>query len=221
MDLERVRKAWTCAAGFPPDKESVYPDHARAQQFDHHKGKTVLEYGCGGGADAMSYLRRGCYVYFADVVPWNVATASTRIAKCGLAEKARAVHLRKSSEIPLDAESVDVISSHGVLHHIEDPAPVLDEFFRILRPRGHLYVMLYTETLRARADSFVRTFVERGQLSEAEAFCWFTDGQGTPYARPYTEQEGFDFLKAGGFKPVGRPVVYNNGDFRTFKAVRP
>src|SRR2546429_6246154 len=77
--IEQTRKAWARAANFPANKETVYPEHAEVQEFDLNAGKTVLEYGCGGGADALSYLRRQCRVWYVDVVPENVQRATERI----------------------------------------------------------------------------------------------------------------------------------------------
>jgi SAM-dependent methyltransferase len=39
--------------------------------------------------------------------------------------------------------SLDYVFSIGVLHHIRDPAPVVDAAFKALRPGGHFLVWLY------------------------------------------------------------------------------
>lgn len=220
ISIDRTRRAWSCAAAFSADKETCYPDHAAAQEFDHHHDKRVLEYGCGGGSDAMSFMRRGNDVTYADVVPFNVGAASKRIAAAGLTHRATPLVLEASSPIPLPDASFDLISSHGVLHHIVDPTPVVAEFARLLRSGGFAYVMLYSEHLRARLDARVTQLVTWNGLSEAEAFCWLTDEPGCPYARPYSESEGCALLEGAGFV-VERTVLYNKNDFRTLKAVKP
>jgi SAM-dependent methyltransferase len=219
IPIETTREAWKRASLFPANKEMVYPEHAVVQEFESNRNKRVLEYGCGGGADAISYLRRGCTVFFCDVVPENVKTATERIAQARLSSKAYGLLLDASVPIPLGAGYFEVISSHGVLHHIEDPAPVVAEFRRVIHPHGALYVMLYTEFLWAKFQPTIRSLITNSRCaSEYEAFCWCTDGENSPYARPYTEREGRALLEAGGFKVEKATLIVNN-DFRTFKAV--
>ena len=75
------RNFWTCAADYSADKCAVYPEHAGVQEFSLAAGLDVLEYGCGGGADAMSYLRAGAKtVTLADIVSSNLDASKKRIA---------------------------------------------------------------------------------------------------------------------------------------------
>lgn len=218
MDLIKAREFWACAAGFPVDKEAVYPQHRIAQQFDDIVAKSVLEYGCGGGSDTLSFLRRGNRVYYADIVPGNVQTTSQRVAEAGFTAMARPITLAASDAIPLKDASIDVISSHGVIHHIEEPFAVLLEFHRILKPGGLALIMLYTEKLRADLDPEVARRIHSG-MSEGRAFGEATDGDGCPYARPYTESEGRDLLTNVGFT-VTSTYEYVDGKFRTFRGVK-
>ena len=218
IPIEVTRAAWSRAAKFPPNKEAVYYEHAVVQEFALHIRERVLEYGCGGGSDALSYLRRQNRVWYADVVPDNVEAATRRIAQAGLAREAYPVVLEASAPIPLAAETMDVINAHGVLHHIEDPAPVLAEFARILKVGGQLYVMLYTEHLWAKHQRTIELLVRSGRChAVTEAFGWCTDEAGTPYARAYTEAEGRGLIEASRLT-VESVRLYNDREFRTFKA---
>lgn len=219
--VEQVRKVWHRAASFPANKEGVYPDHAKAQEFEHHRGKRVLEYGCGGGSDAMSYLRRDCTVWYVDIVPENVAAAGRRIEQAGLASRAYGLVIDESAKIPIAGGYFDVVNAHGVLHHIEDPGPVLAEFHRLLKPGGLVYAMLYAEDLWNRFLPEIRDLVNAKRCSSLEeAFGWCSDGEGVPYARSYAEWQGKELLKSQGFELVSA-FEYNQGYFRTFKAVKP
>ncbi len=217
----RVRTAWRRAAFFPPDKSIYYPDHPKVQEFTLAKGRRVLDYGCGGGADTLAYLKAGATVWFADVVLENVIATTKRVKGLGfrMPEDTVAVVLEDSVPIPLSDESVDIISSHGVIHHIPEPKPVLAEFHRLLVPGGLLYMMLYTEQLYAIHAEWVEHLIMTKGLPNTEAFAWCTDGEGVPYARYYTETEGLALLDETGFRPR-HSYLYNNQQFRTFKAER-
>ena len=216
--LPIAKRAWSRAAGFPPNKEEVYPDHARAQEFDLHHGLHVVEYGCGGGSDTMSYLRRDNQVTFLDIVPGNVDATTAYVRQAGYGpEQAIGYLLAESVPIPLDAGSVDLVNCHGVLHHIPDPIPVVADFYRILKPGGLLYAMLYTETLYQHAMPTLRRIISSGRAATVEeAFAAVTDGEGAPYAVHYTESKGSALFDGVGFVVESR-FVYNNGEFRTFR----
>jgi SAM-dependent methyltransferase len=221
---ERVQRFWQCAAQFPADKEAVYPEHAEAQEFDRHLGKTVLEYGCGGGSDVLSFMRRGCHVLAVDVVPQNLAATRDRASRLiAEAEMADGIiwpplvgRLEDSAPIELPDASFDVVSSHGVLHHIPDPRPVIEEFYRLLKSGGECYVMLYTEQLYAEHEARAAELVRWRGLSVEEAFGWCTDGEGCPYAVAYAEVGGRRLLEEAGFE-VTRVFPYFEGRFRTFR----
>lgn len=219
IPTERSKDFWKRAGAYPADKESVYPDHAIAQELDKHTGKCVLEYGCGGGSDAMSYLRRGCYVTFVDIVPENVDATKARIGD-QWPGKWDGLALHASDIIHVEYDSYDVASSHGVLHHIEYPLPVLRELWRVLKPGGMLYVMLYTEVLRKSFEVQIAEHREKHGISEEEAFGWCTDEQGCPYARAYTPDEGWELLREAGFDRFNS-FTYEKDIFRTFRAVKP
>jgi SAM-dependent methyltransferase len=218
VNLTRARMFWQCAATFPGNKEDVYPDHAAAQEFDLAAGKRVLEYGCGGGSDAMSYLRRGAHVTFADIVPSNVGTAAHRIAAAGLAERAQGAVLERSYPLPFDDHVFDVVTSHGVLHHIMDPVRVLHEFRRVIAPDGTLYVMLYTYKLFAAHRETINKLVAERKISTEEAFGWCTDGPGCPWAEPYDLLEAAELLAEARFT-ITKTTETNDGLFATYRAV--
>jgi SAM-dependent methyltransferase len=222
IPMDRIRQVWTRAATFPANKEGCYPDHAKVQEFDQHVNARVLEYGCGGGSDAMSYLRRGCTIWYADIVPENVEAARRRIEQAGLTAPSYGLVLERSDALPLPPGYFDVVNAHGVLHHIEEPVPVLRALRRVLKPGGYLYVMLYTEHLRTQLDAEVRDLMGNPQfrLTEGEAFGWATDGQGVPYARAYTEAEGRALIESAGVAVISA-TPYNSDFFRCFKAVAP
>lgn len=222
-----AKEFWERASEYPANKEECYPDHARLQQFDKAKGKVVLEYGCGGGGDTLSYLRRGATVKFADFVPKNIDTTYGRIWASNFeASTYEGLLLKDSAKIPLKDKSVDIVSSNGVLHHITDPLPVLKEFYRVLKKGGSLYVMMYTENLWNSFADRIKELTKTWGISEFTAFGWCTDNEGYPYARAYTEKEGTELIEKAGFSmswleayaPTLEDRKANRFIFRMFKA---
>jgi 2-polyprenyl-3-methyl-5-hydroxy-6-metoxy-1,4-benzoquinol methylase len=234
MSIEETRTFWSCASKFPADKEAVYPQHAIAHEFDEQARKgqrtillpdgarvnpfydepaRVLEYGCGGGSDTRSLLRRGAAVTFADVTPENVNVTLQSVV--GQGRNATALYLETSQVIGVADGYFDSINCHGVLHHIPEPTmhEVIAEFYRVLKPGGHLYAMLYTEHLFSRLQMSVEHLVARG-WSYDRAFSHFTDGGGI--ARSYSLGGGRELFEHHGFTFVSA-IEYNERDFRTFK----
>jgi SAM-dependent methyltransferase len=218
----RTREVWKRAAGFPVSKEDYYPEHGVVQEFDLHRGKRVLEYGCGGGSDARSFFRRGCDVVYVDVVASNVAATHESLDKEPLAPGARAEGrtLEYGNVLPFPSKTFDVTSAHGVLHHIPEPLYVLQEFYRVLRPGGLAYVMLYSEHYFKELQPRIANLQREKHLAFEEAAGWCTDAEGVPYSRFYTEAQGNELFRVAGFKVLQAPL-WNRGCFRTFKAERP
>lgn len=221
--LEDAKRVWRMAGAFPPDKEIVYPEHGVVQEFDLHHGEDVLEYGCGGGSDAMSWGRRGNRVTATDIVVQNLDITKARWEQAWLRRlipggELRTVLLAGSHPLPFPANSFGVVSSHGVVHHIPDADRVVEEFARVLRPGGLCYVMLYTEELAKQHAERTADFVAGG-ATPGEAFGHCTDGPGA-WACWYTEEEGRDLLTGAGLV-VEAATAWQGGIFRTFKARKP
>lgn len=219
IDMKRVRAAWTRAGTFSTDKESAYPEHAVAQEFDSHTEKRVLEYGCGAGSDALSYARRGNFVVACDVVAENCETTRQNVDVLGMPGVIATQWLMQSAPLPFADNQFDLVNSHGVLHHIPDPYPILQEFHRVLRPDGLLYVMLYTEHLWNECKERVAELMATQGLSEWEAFGWCTDGQGVPYATYYSHFGAQSLLQSCGFWVLSA-FEYNKRHFRTYRCRR-
>lgn len=222
MDLEEARKFWAVAQTFPADKESVYPGHAEAHGFDTCSNLHVLEYGCGGGSDTISMLKRGAYVFYVDIVPGNVEVTRSRVQAIDVPwprGNAIGAVLEQSDSIPVHDNAVDRVSCHGVLHHIEEETMerVIDEMHRVLRPGGELFAMLYTEKLYQRCLPQVAALCVQQGWEYDRAFSYMTDGGGI--ARYYSLESGRELFEAHHFDFVSA-AEYNNGDFRTFRVKR-
>ena len=79
--------------------------------------------------------------------------------------------------------------------------------------------MLYTEYMYAYFKDTIDQLVNTRGITKEEAFCWCSDGEGTPYAIPYTEESGTAMLESAGLKVLQAPLWLND-HFRTFKAIK-
>ncbi len=104
-------------------------------------GETVLDLGAGGGIDVLLSARRvgpTGVAYGLDMTDEMLALAKANQAKAGVEN----VHWLKGhiEEIPLPAETVDVVLSNCVINLSTDKPRVLRETARVLKPGGRFAV---------------------------------------------------------------------------------
>jgi len=108
---------------------------------DLHEGETVLDLGSGGGIDVILSARRVGHTGLAfglDMTDEMLALARKNAEEAGAKN---AIFLKGMiEEIPLPAESVDVVISNCVINLSTDKAAVLTEVARILKPGGRVGV---------------------------------------------------------------------------------
>ena len=106
-----------------------------------HEGETVLDLGSGGGIDViLSAKRVGAtgLAYGLDMTDEMLALARKNAAEAGVAN---AIFLKGViEEIPLPADSVDVVISNCVINLSVDKPAVLTEIARVLKPGGRIGV---------------------------------------------------------------------------------
>jgi SAM-dependent methyltransferase len=103
------------------------------------EGETVLDLGSGGGIDVILSAKRvgpTGTAYGLDMTDEMLALARQNARDAGVAN----VHFLKGviEEIPLPAESVDVVISNCVVNLSVDKPAVLAEIARVLRPGGRI-----------------------------------------------------------------------------------
>jgi arsenite methyltransferase len=108
---------------------------------DLHEGETVLDLGSGGGIDVLLSARRVAptgTAYGLDMTDEMLELAKANQAKAGIEN----VHWLKGhiEDIPLPAETVDVVLSNCVINLSVDKPRVLRETARVLKPGGRFAV---------------------------------------------------------------------------------
>jgi ubiquinone/menaquinone biosynthesis C-methylase UbiE len=140
---------------------------------DLREGETVLDLGSGGGIDVILSAKRvgpTGFVYGLDMTDEMLALARRNADEAGITNT---IFLKGYiEEIPLPADSVDVVISNCVINLSTDKAAVLLEIARVLRPGGRVGVSdvvaedHLTEEDQARRGSYVGCIA--GALSKSE-----------------------------------------------------
>jgi arsenite methyltransferase len=105
------------------------------------EGETVLDLGSGGGIDVILSAKRvgpTGLAYGLDMTEEMLALAQRNVAEAGIEN---AIFLRGVIEdVPLPADSVDVVISNCVINLSTDKPAVFAELARVLRPGGRIGV---------------------------------------------------------------------------------
>lgn len=100
-------------------------------------GETVLDIGCGAGTDLLLAARRVGPRGMAIGIDMTQAMAERACAGANaLGYDHVEVRLGDALELPVDARSVDVVISNGVMNLTPDKDRAYAESFRVLRPGG-------------------------------------------------------------------------------------
>lgn len=140
----------------------------------------VLDLACGPGIVAEALARDARSVVALDLTPTMVSRTRSRCAEAGLGNVYCA--LSPGEALPFSDESFDAVVNRSAVHHFPDPAPILSEVARVLRPGARLVVLdvvssedaeesaLHNALEVLRDPSHVRMLSEselRGQLEQA------------------------------------------------------
>jgi ubiquinone/menaquinone biosynthesis C-methylase UbiE len=101
------------------------------------RGGRVLEVGCGTGGLLAAAARGGWSITGVDIAARWLVVARRRLADHGLSVPLVAA---ATERLPWADGQFDTVVADSVLEHLDDPAPALREWTRVLRPGGRLLV---------------------------------------------------------------------------------
>ena len=190
--------------------DTVYPD-----------GSTVLEAGCGVGAQTVILAREspGAQFTSVDISAASIADAEQRVRRAGLSN----VHFRTADifDLPFDAESFDHVFLCFVLEHLSRPVEALARLRRVLRPGGTFTVI--------EGDHGSTYFHPDSSAARAAIQCQITmqqqDGGNACIGRqlyPLLVEAGFDAVRVSPrmvYVDASRPDLAESFTRRTFTAM--
>jgi len=185
------------------DKPDVPFREIRDMRYDYHDymheaipftemdGKTVVEVGAGAGVDAIEFARHGADVIAIEPTKNGVKTIRSHCEEAGVDVD---IYQAAGEEIPLSESVADLVYSFGVIHHIPDIEPVMEEIVRLLKPSGEFVGMVYNKDSLLNAYSIVyRHGVRENGLREHTppelASLYSERNTGCPYTKLYTVEE--------------------------------
>ena len=119
---------------------ALEPHIPEVVRFERWRERDVLEAGCGIATDGARLARAGARYTGLDAAAEAIELARSRFALESL--EGRFVQA-SITELPFEAETFDLVYSHGVIHHVADVQAAVNEFERVLRPGGTALVMVY------------------------------------------------------------------------------
>lgn len=167
-------------------------------------GLTVLDFGCGPGHDLVGFseFSRPSKLIGVDVSSPALERTRERLSLHDF--EAELFHIDETENvIPIASETVDLVHSSGVFHHVKDLPAALKEISRILKPGGRFQVMVYNYhsvwvhlyvayILKIKEELFPESTL-------MEAFRRSTDGPDCPISHCYIPSDFSDIVNQHGF----------------------
>ncbi len=137
----------TYVHGYDPREAVRLADQAQTlAALLHHDtaypaGSTVLEAGCGVGAQTVTLARNspGASIISVDITESSVAQARSAVVAAGLTDVT--VERADIFDLPYAAQSFDHVFVCFVLEHLREPIVALRALLRVLKPRGTITVI--------------------------------------------------------------------------------
>jgi SAM-dependent methyltransferase len=112
----------------------------RLVAFDGYRGRSVLEVGCGAGVDLARFAKGGATVTGVDLAASAIDLARANFAQQGLTG---AFEVADAEHLPFPDNCFDLVYAHGVVQYTADPARLVAECRRVLKPGGEAIFQVY------------------------------------------------------------------------------
>jgi ubiquinone/menaquinone biosynthesis C-methylase UbiE len=175
-------------------------------RFDRYRGRRLLEVGCGAGFDAYDICSAGADYTGIDITPQNVERTSRALIDGGFTSK---IVQADAEQLPFPDASFDVVFSNGVLHHTPDIRSALREAWRVLRPEGDAWVIVYHRNSIFHwvslflVDHILRLGFRHMSFRERLARIEYTTSDALPLVNVYGRGEFARLMEGAGFRVDG------------------
>lgn len=161
------------------------------------KDKIVLDIGCGGGLQAAIFSQYNAKYIGVDFSYYAAKQASEYI----MTLQGKGITAQADAErLPIMNESIDVVYSHGVLHHTPNTSITFDEIDRVLKPGGKavigLYVTFSPKFLVERLIGSLKVVLskQKNWYSSGEG-AWHSSDRDNAWTKTYTKKELINMLR--------------------------
>ncbi|HEY7289041.1 MAG TPA: class I SAM-dependent methyltransferase [Vicinamibacterales bacterium] len=112
----------------------------RLVDFDGWRGRMVLDVGCGAGVDLARFAKGGALVTGVDLAPSAIALAQANFSQQGLDGR---FEVADGEHLPFPDGTFDLVFAHGVVQYTANPARLVAECRRVLKPGGQAVFQVY------------------------------------------------------------------------------
>jgi SAM-dependent methyltransferase len=194
----------TLARYASPPADTAYPLEYCYHLLGDVRGRRIVDFGCGSGANTVLLAGRGADVWGVDISEDLIRLAARRLAVSGRADGARFV-VGSAHDLPFPDGSVDVLFGIAILHHL-DLALVSAEVHRVLRTGGRA---IFQEPVRnSRVVRALRALVPYRAPDVSPYERPLTDAELRTFAAPFSRVRvrafGLPHVAIGPFLPVLR-----------------
>lgn len=212
---------WTSAPEFEPGTKQFFDKALQLRRthempwlpevvpFASSRGRSVVEIGFGPGYDAFAFMEAGADYSGIDITPENVDRTIKHLAFYGHTPDVRQ---GDAENLPYGAMTFDIAFSNGVLHHVPDIERAIAEIYRVLKPGGEAFIILYNKnSLFYRLtltvwQHYIKDWRRREPLETKLRRIEANQAGELPLVRVYTRAQSEALLRAAGFESVSSAV---------------
>lgn len=182
----------------------VWEGVRRVLEDDDASGRQarIVDIGGGTGGFAVPLAELGHTVQVIDPSPDALASLDRRARERGVADRVTGQQ-GDLADLPALVDEADLVLCHGVLEMVEDPAGALTAISGVLRPGGHLSLLVAQRHAAVVARAMAGHFQAARELLDGDS----TTGSTGRGGRRYTHDEVVDLLAAAGLQPTSVQAV--------------